>query len=62
MGLLARTPQICYSFPSKKDPTMIQQLKQQSFHPTNLWGKQIRPSPPAYNPFKRPTPFLAHQF
>jgi hypothetical protein len=41
---------------------MTQQLKQQSLHPTNLWGKQIRPSPLTYNPFEKHVPFLAHQF
>jgi hypothetical protein len=30
---------------------MIQQLRQQSFHPTNLWGKQKR-QPLACNPFE----------
>jgi len=36
---------------------MTQDLKHQSRHPANLWGKQIRHSPLACNPFERPTPF-----
>ncbi len=40
---------------------MIQQLRQQSLHPTNLWGKQKRP-PLVCNPFEKHVPFWAHQF
>jgi hypothetical protein len=30
--------------------------------PCQYVGKQKKPSPPTYNPFEKPTPFLVHQF